>query len=106
MWPFKKIITIIVFFLIAILAIIAFLPKWEAYRMEQRGSKIIETIEKFKVQHGRLPESLGEIGLIDDMHTQPFYSKRSENEYELHYSWDFDRGYGYFSKTGKWRDTY
>jgi preprotein translocase subunit SecF len=108
----KKIFTIGVILIIFILTFIFLMPKWENYRMEKKGNKIVATIEKFKAEHGRLPESLGEMGLVDDMHTQPFYSKPSEhskpseNDYWLCYSWDFDRGYCYFSDTGKWRDTY
>ncbi len=106
MWQFKKIAIISAIIAAIIIAFIFLMPKWENYRMEKKGNKIIAIMEKFKTDHGRLPDSLAEMGLVDDMHTQPFYTKINENEYRLNYSWDFDRGYGYFSDTGKWRDTY
>ncbi|MGA9768378.1 MAG: hypothetical protein WBV94_05010 [Blastocatellia bacterium] len=61
-------------------------------------------VELFRKDHGRLPDSLAEIGLPDDMVTQPFYNKRGDSSYEVYYTFGFDDSLVYHSDLKKWED--
>jgi len=91
--------------LVGILAVVLFvfaMTRWEDYKLKKKGNEIVKTVEHFKAEHGRLPESLAEMGLVDDMVTQPFYTKRSDTTYDLYYGFGFDEGLMYSSDTKKW----
>jgi hypothetical protein len=78
-------------------------PGWLFYRHEFKvGNEIIAKVEAFRARHGRLPETLRDVG-INDPDLNVHYDKIDENEYRV---WFGISSVGesevYDSRTKKW----
>ena len=71
--------------------------------VEKDGSVVINKIESFKKDKGRLPESLIEVD--KDMNSEgPFtYTKESPTKYTLYALLSMDSSYHYDSETKEWK---
>ncbi len=100
----KKFFVVTAVILVVGIVFVFVMQKLETHKIERTGTEVVKSIEKFRSQYGRLPESRAEMGLPDTESTRPFYTKISNDEYELNYPIGFDGGYVYYSKIGKWQD--
>lgn len=71
---------------------------------QKHAELIIEKVEKFRQETGRLPEKVTEVGIDDKQDSLSFYEKKSEDEYEVWYGLDLGTSKIYNSKTKKWRE--
>lgn len=81
-----------------------FIVHRENKKMQVEGNSLVEKIEKFRKERGRLPASLNEIGLKEFEGNGPFYIRLDSNDYKVTFATGFDDEYAYFSKTMKWQD--
>ena len=65
---------------------------------QKRAGTIIEKVEKYKQETGKLPESLGEIGMDD----RRFEYKMWPDRYWLHYEGRFGQIHTYNSMKKEW----
>jgi len=70
---------------------------------QKHAKLIIDRVERFKQETGRLPENVKEIGLDDNQMHLSFYIKIDSTEYEVWYGLDLGTSKIYNSKTEKWR---
>jgi hypothetical protein len=71
-------------------------------RLMKEGNIIIGKIEQFKKEHGRLPDSLSDLG-VDEKEEGPLhYEKRSDTEYLLWFGTELGESIVYNSKNKKW----
>lgn len=71
---------------------------------QKHAELIIEKVEKFRQETGRLPEKVTEVGIDDKQDSLSFYEKKSKDEYEVWYGLDLGTSKIYNSKTKKWRE--
>ncbi len=64
---------------------------------------LIDKIEKFRTENGRLPKNLSEINVIVNDKTSVYYLKISNSTYEVWYGIGFESNI-YNSKTKEWRE--
>lgn len=65
---------------------------------------IIEKVEAYRQETGKLPEKVTEVGIDDNQDHLSFYIKKSEDEYEIWYGLGLGTSKIYNSKTKKWRE--
>ena len=70
---------------------------------EAEGTRIIEKIEKFKVEKGRLPGSLMEIGIVESEEGPVYYKQLSDGHYQLWYGSALGESVIYDSDRKTWK---
>ena len=65
------------------------------------GNELVFRVEEFRVSHGRLPETLSDVG-IDDADSRVFYRKVSDDEYRVWFGISVGESETYNSRTKKW----
>jgi hypothetical protein len=71
---------------------------------QKHAELIIEKIEAYKRETGKLPEKVTEVGIDDNQDHLSFYIKKSDDEYEVWYGLELGTSKIYNSKTKKWRE--
>lgn len=71
---------------------------------EKHAEMIIEKVEAYRQEKGRLPENVTEVGIDDNQDHLSFYVKKSQDEYEIWYGLGLGTSRIYNSKTKKWRE--
>ena len=71
---------------------------------QEHAELIIEKVEKFKQDKGRLPEDLTEIGLDDTQMHLSFYQLTSDTTYMVWYGLGVGESKIYRSETKKWTE--
>jgi hypothetical protein len=71
---------------------------------QEHAELIIEKVEKFKQENGRLPESVAEIGLDDTQMHLSFYQLTSDSTFIVWYGLGVGVSKVYKSKTNKWTE--
>ncbi len=98
-----KIVKYVLTFVIIIFLSIQALKFRENFNYRSSGKLLIEKVEKFKKQEGRLPLSTFEIDKNDKgMGQGPYYEKKSDSSYIVYFNIGFDYSYIYSSVTKEW----
>ncbi len=71
---------------------------------QRHAEFIIEKVEKFKQDTGRLPDNVKEIGIDDKQMHLSFYTKKDSVVYEVWYGLELGVSKIYNSKTKNWRE--
>lgn len=71
---------------------------------QKHAKMIIEKVEAYRQETGKLPEKVTEVGIDDNQDHLSFYIKKGENEYEIWYGLGLGTSKIYNSKTKKWRE--
>jgi hypothetical protein len=71
---------------------------------QKHAELIIEKVEAYRKENGKLPEHVTEAGIDDYQDHLSFYIKKSEEEYEIWYGLSLGTSRIYNSKTKKWRE--
>lgn len=66
------------------------------------GEEIVQEINAFRKQNGRLPKSLDEARISTDLQTKYFYQVTSSNDYEFWFGESLGESVTYDSKLGTW----
>lgn len=66
------------------------------------GNETVAKIEKFKDENKRLPNSLSEIGIVEDESGPIYYRKDSETKYIVWFGKELGESATYDSDTKKW----
>lgn len=69
---------------------------------EEYAEMIIEKVEEFQNNNGRLPNDVTEIGLTEIENSSAFYEKTSDTTYIVWYGLSLGESKTYSSKTNKW----
>ena len=78
-------------------------PVWLFHRRDFRvGSNIISRVESFRTIHGRLPETLAEVG-INDSDLGVFYEKTGAEQYQVWFGTSLGKSETYNSQTKMWQ---
>jgi hypothetical protein len=67
------------------------------------GDHVIAQVEKFKQQHGKVPDSLEEIGIKADESGPIYYEKKSDSHYIVWYGTSLGESTTYDSEVRKWK---
>lgn len=71
---------------------------------KKHAELIIEKVEAYKQEKGKLPENLTEIGIDENEDQLSFYVKKGEDEYEIWYGLELGTSKVYNSKTKTWKE--
>ena len=71
---------------------------------QEHGELVIEKVEKFRTENGRLPDNVTEIGLDDTKMHLSFYEKTSDTTYKVWYGLDLGNSMVYKSETDEWKE--
>ena len=88
--------------IIAILICVLILRFWENRNYKLKGGELIEKVEGFNKNKGRLPFSMEEFSDEDKMGEGPYYEKENDSVYNVYFSIGFDSSLMYSSSTKKW----
>lgn len=93
-------------FLIIVLPIASCIAGYEfdAWQNKKEGKKVIAQIEGYKLQHGRLPASLTDIGIEEKMEEPIYYGVEDDNGYYVYFGTTLGESTTYHSNTRKWDD--
>lgn len=83
-----------------------YLRNQDGNKLIMKGNNIIATVEIYRKEHGRLPNSLRELGLPETEKGPIFYEKRGNTDYVVYFNFGFDEIKAYHSDTQKWEDSY
>ena len=98
----KRFIYATIIFLLAIfIAYILYMHFTSDNKLIQQGNEIVKQIELFKLEKGRLPNNLVEIGIVET-EANPFYEKRSDLDYIVFFNIGFDDILVYSSNSKRW----
>lgn len=99
-WPVVSLAVL----LILLLYVFVLLP-YGNFGAKQDGHRVIALVEKYKLEHGKLPATLSDIGLEDRMDAPIQYTTEDENDYLVWFSTaSVGESVTYSSKTKKWDD--
>ena len=70
----------------------------------KQGNEVIGKIEKFKNEKGKLPNNLGEIGIIETESGPIYYEKKSDTKYIVSFGKELGESATYDSDTKKWNN--
>lgn len=96
----KFILTVSSFFLLTVF-ILSFIGQRER-KLIKEGNKIVEEVEKFKEDNGRVPNSLSEIGYQENMEGPLYYEKRDSVNYVLWFGTSLGESVTYSSTLKEW----
>jgi hypothetical protein len=86
-----------------------YLKDYRDNKLQRKGNEIINKIEQFKTTNKRLPNSLKEIGLIEEEGVDALYYSKQEKDsenYMISYGTSLGESKIYYSDTKKWEDFY
>ena len=69
----------------------------------EKGKVIVEMVEHFRVAHGKLPESLADLGLEVKEEGPIYYEKESESRYIVWFGRELGESTTYDSDTREWK---
>lgn len=101
-----------VFFIIGISLILIFciwfffLRTHREKKLIKEGNIIIEKIENYKLENNKLPESLGDIGIVETWDYPLYYQKEDSIYYILYFGMSFEENKTYYSDSKQWEDFY
>jgi len=80
------------------------LRAWDCneYKEYEKAVEVIQKIEDYRRCHGKLPDSLTDIGEEERMEGPIFYKKINSEEYEVWFSYYFGESCTYHSDTKTW----
>ena len=99
----RKIIGFIVIVAIGVGAIL-FLQYKEDKNYKKRGEFLISKIEEYHKQKNRLPDSLSDLEIAEEMGEGPYYEKKDSLHYIIYFNIGFDNTKIYYSETKEWRE--
>ena len=100
----SRIITVSVFFCAIVSALFFYFCYLEENRIESKGEELILAIEKYKNETGRLPGSVIDLGIQEEMGQGPYYKKMDSLVYIVYFNIGFDEIRVYCSNTEEWKD--
>lgn len=70
----------------------------------KQGYTVVEKVETFRKQYGRLPDSLAQVGIKEDEETETYlsYSKQDHKYYSVWIGISFEESRFYYSDTRSW----
>jgi hypothetical protein len=69
----------------------------------QKGNELIAKVESYRREKGRLPDSLGELGVEEKIVGPLYYTKKGETFYSIHFGTTLGESVIYNSDTKEWR---
>lgn len=99
----KRTIFIIIFLLLFIVIIASSLVFFNESKMTKRGDLLIEKVEEFRYKNNRLPVSLNELGIEENIEGPLFYEKLDSTEnYLIWYGTILGESVTYDSSKKEW----
>jgi hypothetical protein len=75
---------------------------YREHQLESQGNRLISEIESFQKDHGRLPESLNEIGRKETESGPIYYRKENKSKYVIWFGTQLGDSVTYDSDTKEW----
>ena len=69
----------------------------------KQGNEVVAKVEKFRREKGRLPNNLGEIGIVETESGPIYYEKKSESKYIVRFGKELGESATYDSDTRQWK---
>ena len=66
------------------------------------GNQLVEKIERFRTENGRLPHDLTELGMEEKMEGPLYYQKESDADYLVSFGLTLGESMVYDSRTKEW----
>lgn len=74
-------------------------------RLVNEGNLLVEKIERFRLEHGRLPSKLEDLGVEETQEGPLFYLKRSDDWYVVWFGKGLGESVSYDSRGKRWGRT-
>jgi hypothetical protein len=101
----KKIIIGILAIILISVVVFFYLRIAEDEEYKEAGSLLVEKVEKYKLENGKLPETVSELHLKSEMGEGPYYEKIDSLKYIVYFNIGFDDMFMYNSETNIWKET-
>lgn len=75
---------------------------FKSWKLRREAETVISKIEHFKTDNSRLPNSLAEIGVVENEEGPTSYRKLSEASYQIWFGTDLRESSTYNSDNKKW----
>ena len=95
-------LNIITIFFILFITYCYFVNK-EKNELIKGASILIQKVDSYKLLKKRLPESVTELGIEEQMDIGTYYQKLDSNRYIIYYNIGFDDSFVYYSNLKEWR---
>lgn len=100
----RKIIILFIVIVAIGIGTIRILQYKEDKNYKKRGEILISKIEEYRKQKGRIPDSLSDLEIAEEMGDGPYYEKKDSLHYIIYFNIGFDNTKIYYSKTKEWRE--
>jgi len=100
----KKVVIGISVVVLIVVASVFYLRNTENRNYKAKGKQLIEKVEKYKKEYGKLPESTSDLGVQAEMGEGPYYEKLDSTNYTVYFNIGFDNTLMYHSDTGEWKE--
>ena len=100
----QKILVIVPTIVVLLVITYFILVYLETKSYDRKGEALINKIEEYRKQTGRLPNTVENLGLQETMDMGPHYEKIDSLEYYVYFNIGFDSFRVYESGTKKWYD--
>lgn len=97
-----KIIVLSVSFFLLAASVYAIVSIHETIKLEKDGRMLMQHIEVFCAEHGRLPDHSELLDCENNHSVGPFYKKTSDVTYSIYFCLGFDSYYKYDSDNKEW----
>jgi len=88
-----------------VIALLIWQPLWLFHRTDfKTGNEVVSQIESYQETHGRLPETLVDVGYLDP-NPRVFYQTTGKDQYCVWFETRMGEAETYYSRTKKWEDT-
>lgn len=98
----KAIITILTLLTVTI-CIYWFFSSNEINNYRQKGENLIKIVESYKVENGKLPNTINDMEFNQEMGEGPYYEKIDINLYYIYFNIGFDNKYIYRPDVKLWK---
>lgn len=75
----------------------------EINNYKQKGEDLVKIVELYKIENGKLPNTIKDIELNLEMGEGPYYEKIDSNLYYIYFNIGFDNKYIYKSDVKLWK---
>jgi hypothetical protein len=99
-----KIISGVIVFLVLAASLIFYFRYAENKEYEKQGIELITKIEAYRQQNNRLPNTVADLGIVEQMGEGPYYEKKDSLNYVVFFNIGFDNTKTYYSETREWKN--
>jgi len=72
--------------------------------MIKKGDEVVKLVERFKVEHGRLPNNMSELNIDTVLYEKICYSRDDSSNFKIWFGTSLGESITYYSDTKQWEE--